>query len=73
MPSTLTVRAAQGDTLDMLCWRHLGRTAGVVEQALALNAGLAAHGPSLPAGLSVTLPVTNIETSANRETVNLWN
>lgn len=52
----MMVRAHQGDTLDALCWRHLGRTRGVVERALELNPGLADLGPVLPHGLEVQLP-----------------
>jgi phage tail protein X len=51
----MRVRALQGDTVDALCWRHLGRTEGVVEATLELNPGLAAHGPFLPEGLAVDL------------------
>ena len=46
----MRVYAHQGDTLDALVWRHLGRTAGLVEQALELNPGLCVHGPILPHG-----------------------
>ena len=58
MPSatpTLTVRAREHDTLDALCWRHLGRTAGVVEATLAAAPGLAARAADLGAGDLVTL------------------
>ncbi len=51
----LQVRTQQGDTVDALCWRHLGRTEGIVEATLVLNPGLAALGAQLPAGLPVTL------------------
>lgn len=51
----MDVRAHQGDTLDSLCWRHLG-TSAAVEAALELNPGLAALGPVLPNGHPVTLP-----------------
>jgi phage tail protein X len=47
---------AEGDTLDWLCWRHYGRTAGTVEAVLSANPGLAHQGPELPAGLFVWLP-----------------
>ena len=66
----MQVRTHQHDTLDALCWRHLGRTEGVVEAALELNPGLAAHGPVLPTGTLVTLPTTPITTT--RATVQLW-
>lgn len=65
-----TVHAAQGDTLDALCWRHYGRTAGVVEQVLDANPGLAALGPILPHGTAVQLP--DITTQQQRQTVQLW-
>jgi phage tail protein X len=66
------VSARQGDTLDAICWRELGRTEAVVEQALALNPGLADIGPLLPAGTEVTLPEPAALAPAVRETVKLW-
>lgn len=65
-----TVRAAQGDTLDLICWRHYGRTTGVVEQVLEANPGLARLGPILPHGTLVQLP--EIATQPQRPTVQLW-
>lgn len=65
-----TVRAAQGDTLDLICWRHYGRTAGVVEQVLEANPGLARLGPILPHGTLVQLP--EIAPQPQRQTVQLW-
>ncbi|WP_251978556.1 tail protein X [Salinicola avicenniae] len=53
---TRTVRAHQGDTVDAICQRVFGRTAGVTEQALELNPGLAEFGPVLPQGTAVVLP-----------------
>jgi phage tail protein X len=67
----MRVIAHQGDTLDALCWRHLGATAGVTEQALELNPGLSAHGPILPMGLTVTLP-DQVQTTTNTNHLNLW-
>jgi len=67
----MLVRARQGDTLDALCWRHLGITQDVVEQALQINPGLADLGPVLPHGTLVELP----EPPANTPlvpTVHLW-
>ena len=66
-----TVRAQQGDTVDQLCQRHLGTTAGVTEATYALNPGLAALGPTLPLGLQVTLPDPPTAPAATK-TVSLW-
>ncbi|WP_269503712.1 tail protein X [Burkholderia sp. IMCC1007] len=52
----MEVRALQGETVDALCWRALGRTRGIVELVLDLNPGLAQYGPILPHGLLVELP-----------------
>lgn len=65
------VRAMQGDTLDAICWRHYGRTASVVEQALEANPGLADLGPVLPLGTLVTLPPAP-PASENRRIIQLW-
>ena len=53
--ATTTVRAREHDTLDALAWRHLGRTAGVVEATLQATPGLAARAVDLGAGEPVTL------------------
>ncbi|WDM87546.1 tail protein X [Pseudomonas asiatica] len=64
-------RTQQNDTVDALCWRHYGRTAGVVEAVLDANPGLADRGPVLPAGLLVTLPEQ--QTAApEQQMVSLW-
>ncbi|WP_263143986.1 tail protein X [Pseudomonas sp. RIT-PI-AD] len=66
-------RALQGDTVDRLCWRHYGRTAGITEQVLDANPGLASLGPILPTGHPVTLPdVPTAASAPERATVNLW-
>ncbi|MGS0740430.1 tail protein X [Glaciimonas sp. GG7] len=68
----MIVRARQYDTLDLLCWRHLGTTANVVEAALERNPGLADLGPFIPHGLLVTLPDPSASPANTIETVNLW-
>ncbi|MFC3549462.1 tail protein X [Lysobacter cavernae] len=69
----MRVYAHQGDTLDALCWRYLGRTAGLVEKAFELNPGLCEHGPVLPHGTSVDLPeITATPAAATRALVQLW-
>lgn len=66
-----TVIANQGETLDALCWRHYGRTAGVVEAVLEVNPGLADLGPILPHGTPVQLPdITTQQPTSS--TVQLW-
>lgn len=66
-----TVIAQQNDTVDLLCLRHLGATAGVTEATYRLNPGLADLGPILPLGRSVILPDLPA-TAARVETVQLW-
>jgi phage tail protein X len=69
----MKVMANQGDTLDLLCHRHLGRTAGVVEEAYQLNPGLAAIGPVLPMGYEVNLPEPAAAAQAEtKPTIQLW-
>ena len=69
----MRVHAMQGDTLDLLCYRHLGATAGVVEKTLELNTGLAALGTVLPHGTAVELPdLSTTQTPATRALVQLW-
>lgn len=50
------VYAHQGDTLDKLCHRFYGTTAGVTEAVLDANPGLCELGPLLPIGTPVDLP-----------------
>lgn len=53
----MIVTAHQGDTVDLLCHRHLRRT-DIVVAVLEANPGLAAQGPVLPMGTAVLLPDT---------------
>lgn len=66
-----TVIANQGDTVDAICWRYYGRTAGVVEQVLDANPGLADLGPVIPHGTQVLLP-EQVVRAEQRQMVNLW-
>lgn len=72
---TLIATAQQGESLDALCWRILGATAGVVEAALALNPRHVAH-RLLPEGTPIILPADRKDARTNggtpRETLNLW-
>ncbi|SLM62827.1 MULTISPECIES: tail protein X [Dickeya] len=66
----MRVIATQNDTVDLLCWRYYGKTAGVTEAVYAANPGLCEIGPLLPAGTVVTLP--DDTTPQFAETVQLW-
>lgn len=62
---------SQGDTADYIAWKHYGTQDGrVVEQLVDANPGLSDLGPVLPAGVLVTLPDVQPETSA--QAVRLW-
>lgn len=52
----MRVVTQQHDTVDLLCWRHLKQTAGVVEAVLEAHPGLAEQGPFLPQGIAINLP-----------------
>lgn len=67
---TQQLRAMQGETVDAICWRHYGRTAGVTEAVLEANPGLADLGPILPHGHLITLPEQAPQ--PQRQMVNLW-
>lgn len=62
--------ALQGETLDALCFRVLGQTAGVVERTLELNPGLAGYGTVLPHGTPVELP--DVAEQPQKTMIQLW-
>lgn len=70
--ASFTAAALQGETLDALCWRVLGQTAGIVEQALELNRDLADQGPVLAEGQVIALPLIVTPAVPEREMVRLW-
>ena len=67
----MIVRANQGDTIDNLCWRHLG-SVDPVETVLLLNPGLAAIGPILPEGTVVNLPEATQAAAPSAPIIQLW-
>lgn len=67
----MIVTAQQGDTLDAICYRHLGQTAELTEQALQLNPGISALGPVIPMGTQITLPDQRTEQSRSN-IIQLW-
>lgn len=66
----MNVFALQGETLDALCFRVLGQTAGVVERTLEQNPGLAGYGAVLPHGTLVELPDTAAQ--PQKTMIQLW-
>lgn len=67
----MRVEALQGDTVDLICQRHLGRTGGITEAVLDANPGLAALGPVLPMGTPIILPDT-APVAAPSDLLQLW-
>jgi len=65
-----TIRAVQGDTIDLICQRRYGHTRGITEAVLEANPGLADLGPVLPIGTLVNLP--DISAPAQQTTIKLW-
>lgn len=62
------VIAQQGDTVDLICLRFYGMTAGVTEQVLAANPDIGA-GPFIVAGTKITMPAAQ---QARQTILNLW-
>ena len=55
---SITIKTLGGDFLDALVAEHYGTEAASAALAvvLAANPGLAAHGPVLPAGVTIVMP-----------------
>lgn len=66
----LSYRSKQGETLDYICFKHYGKTNGVVEQVFEANPNLAELGVVLPISTVVLLP--DIEAPSVPEVVRLW-
>lgn len=70
----MRVHAHQGDTVDALLWRHVGRTAALVEATLGANPGLADFGVVLPHGTAVEIPdvLLHAPPVADQPLIQLW-
>ncbi|MDP8173120.1 tail protein X [Pasteurella skyensis] len=64
------VKAVQGDTLDLVVYRHFGQQQGIVEQCLELNPKLANY-IVLKEGQDVVLPAVAIK-KPTKQTIQLW-
>jgi phage tail protein X len=71
LAAPMTVTAQDGETLDALVWRVLGRGPGAVEPVLEANPGLADLGCVLPRGRKVLIPVA-ADAPAATPSVSLW-
>lgn len=65
-----TIITSEGDMVDELAFRHYGTHEGTTEAIMDANPGLAARGPVLPAGVTITLPI--FERSTAEITVKLY-
>jgi phage tail protein X len=64
---------APDEMLDAICKRHYGCERGSTEAVLAANPGLAALGPTLPAGVEIELPdLPPAETTPRRASIELF-
>ncbi|QOR55685.1 MAG: tail protein [Phage 64_12] len=71
MAAALTVYAHDGETVDGLVDRALGKTSGAVESVLEANPGLAALGLFLPHGTAVLLPIA-AQVADETPIIQLW-
>ncbi|MBI0277276.1 tail protein X [Hafnia alvei] len=66
----MQVTATDGDTVDLLCWQHYGRTQGVVEAVYQANPHLCESHPALSVGQIVTMP--DLQPPAQQDIIQLW-
>ncbi|MCS4266606.1 tail protein X [Serratia sp. BIGb0163] len=66
----MKVVAQQRETIEMICYRYYGKTAGVTEAVMDANPGIADFGVFLPYGYAVEMP-DQVVAPAN-DTVQLW-
>ncbi|WP_164095149.1 tail protein X [Serratia marcescens] len=66
----MQVMAQQRETIEMLCYRYYGKTAGVTEAVMDANPGIADVGVFLPYGYLVEMPDQVI--APTQDTVQLW-
>ncbi|MCA1776034.1 MAG: tail protein X [Loktanella sp.] len=72
LTETITVEG-DGITVSLLIWRRfLVPMPGMVESVLALNPTLAGHGPYLPLGARVTIPIPTGGKPEPLDPISLW-
>ena len=62
MPTQEVYVTQERDVVDLIAFKRFG-VHGSEPAILAANPGLAAYGPFLPAGLSITIPVPGVPTT----------
>jgi phage tail protein X len=62
--------SVDGDIVDLICYRHYGRTSGVVELVLELNRHLENYEAVLPQGVRILLPI--IDDPKTKQKTKLW-
>lgn len=67
-----TLRANQGDTVDLLIWRERSLGPESVPAVLEANPGLADFGPVLPIGTIVLVPAIAATASTAVLLIQLW-
>ncbi|WP_440055506.1 tail protein X [Pseudoalteromonas sp. T1lg65] len=70
MEKGVTYVTRDGDCLDLICFRHYGRSSGVVEKVLQANHGLAALGPIYALGVEIFLP--EFPKPKVKQVINIW-
>lgn len=70
MSTSQAVYSAQGDTVDAICYRHYGSTAGITEQVIGANPHIANLTPVLPTNTLVMLPELSRPAALNL--IKLW-
>lgn len=70
--SPFTAAAQDGETIDEIVWRMVGRGAPTVELVIAANEHLAALGARLPEGTPVHFPAIDLA-PPQLDVVQLWN
>ncbi len=64
-------RSEQGDTLDLICYRHYGSSHLTTEQVMEANPQLAELGTVIPENSLIELPQINSTTPVNKS-IQLW-
>ncbi|MDK1287358.1 tail protein X [Pseudoalteromonas umbrosa] len=68
--SAVSYITRDGDCLDLICFRHYGRSSGMVERVLEANYGLAELGPIYPENIKIVLP--DVPKPKVQREINIW-